>query len=176
MKFLIAALLLFTNSWARATWSDLPINEIRVFYYNVEGDMARPIVKDGHLDESVEAPKEGIALSKDQRNSLLRILDSPDSFGWIGACFNPRHAFLIYDDSRSVIGKVEICFDCNTIETDPIVISGFVDFLQLAKLIHGIGLPIGPDGETLGSFTEEHRRTQAEFHKVKVQQGAAANP
>ena len=34
-------------------------------------------------------------------------------YDYVAACYDPRHAIVVYDKNDIIIGNIEICFDCN---------------------------------------------------------------
>ncbi|MCH2231402.1 MAG: hypothetical protein MK105_13780 [Crocinitomicaceae bacterium] len=60
-----------------------------------------------------------IELKSTLYDSLFNILYDSELSTSSAACYNPRHGIIFYDINSSVIGYLEICFECNRIYSFP---------------------------------------------------------
>jgi hypothetical protein len=82
-------------------WPSASYVEVRAYAYNSEGDLNRPILKNGRLDLSV-VNRRGMILTQQQVSRLVAAVTGkrplPES---ITACFDPRHAFVFYGAAKN---------------------------------------------------------------------------
>jgi hypothetical protein len=125
-------------------WPGKPYGEVRAYAYNAEGDIDRPILKNGRLDHSV-VNKRGIGLAPQQISRLVAAATGgrPLPRSMI-ACFNPRHAFVFYDASKKPVASVELCFECHNAAAEPQRPYQVFDVAALEKLARELKLPLIP--------------------------------
>lgn len=99
--------------------------EIRAYVRSYLGEMKPP--PEGYLEnkknrssDPIEDYDENIVLSQIQKDSLFRLLlGFPDGSGCNPAdCYFPRHKIHFYNDMDSLIGYIDICFQCQTTQTN----------------------------------------------------------
>ncbi len=142
MKFLIP-LFLFATTIAYAAWPEAPYVEVRGYAFNTNGGPAS-IIKDDKLNSSAVNPK-GILLTKDQIKRLIAALTEKHPEHPIAACFNPRHAFVFYDEKQHAVAVVDICFECLGARASPSGTLFPYDFPALADLCAELKLTGAPD-------------------------------
>ena len=47
------------------------------------------------------------------KNSLINCKTK----NWVAACYDPRHSILFYNEKDEIFGYIEICFECNRVES-----------------------------------------------------------
>ena len=125
----------------RVDWPAVSYSEVRGYVYNAGGENGIPIIQDGVLHPSV-IDREGVKLSAAQVERLLDAVACPHSNPRIrAACYDPRHAFVFYDDSHQPVAHVEICFSCIGFSTLP-TLSHSVGFVELGQLCKDLSLPV----------------------------------
>ena len=141
--FVTAALFALTSPGAESTnWPPAGFVEVRAYLYNLEGDQAAPILKQGTLQASVWNPK-GAELSKPQIATVQKAVADyhPEGLRVGASCYRPRHAFVYYDAKHKPVGFVEICFSCWGYRTSP-EHSGEVDLETLKKVFAELKMPV----------------------------------
>jgi len=112
---LFLALLALTRTvGAESTnWPPAGYVEVRAYLYNLAGEHAAPILKQGKLHATVWNPT-GVELSKPQITTVQRAVADyhPEVHRVPADCYQPRHAFVYYDANHKPVGFVEICFSC----------------------------------------------------------------
>src|SRR5688572_30665190 len=92
----------------RTNWPPVGYAEIRAYLYNLEGDQAAPIVKQGKLHATVWNP-EGEPLDKKQMATVQKAVVDYHPAGlsplW-ALCYQPRHAVVYYDAENKLVGFV----------------------------------------------------------------------
>lgn len=58
-------------------------------------------------------------LDKTQFDNLFNLLYNSELATSRASCYNPRHGIIFYDTKGSIIGFLEICFECNRIYSFP---------------------------------------------------------
>ncbi len=95
-----------------------PVEEfssIVAYQMNGEGDDA--IFENGEFSKMVTGKQR--ELNADQTMLLLDFVQDDKSFGGeVSNCFNPRHAFVFYNDNRPV-AHLTICTECNWMKSTP---------------------------------------------------------
>lgn len=125
----------------RDDWPAVSYSEVRGYVYNLDGNYGIPIVQDGILDQSVVG-RRGVKLSTSQVEHLLDAVVRPHSSpAFAAACYEPRHAFVFYDDHHQPVAHIEICFSCIGFRTLP-MLSHSVGFAELGKLCKDLSLPV----------------------------------
>lgn len=73
--------------------------------------------------ECPNLPQRGVALSDADATELEAVVRDPHTYeSSITGCYFPRHEVLYFDASDRVIARIEICFECRQIRTEPDVI------------------------------------------------------
>lgn len=71
-------------------------------------------------------------------------------------CYRPHHIIVSYTEQGIPIAALEVCLNCNVWDAYPrIPHSGSGNLLGIAKLIHSLGIPLGPDFPNIKSY-EDH--------------------
>ena len=85
----------------------------KVVAYEFEDYQGKTIIdKNGQLNPSVERERE---LTAEQVQSLLQLVNSPDSYGGtVMRCFIPRLGFVFYDNENKPVSHLSICMECNS--------------------------------------------------------------
>jgi hypothetical protein len=61
--------------------------------------------------------KSRIVLNPSQQNILKNSLINCKTKNWVAACYDPRHSILFYNEKDEIFGYIEICFECNRVES-----------------------------------------------------------
>lgn len=70
-----------------------------------------------------DLPERGVALSDTDAVELEAVVRDPHTYdSSIMGCYFPRHEVLYFDANDRVIARIEICFECRQIRTEPDVI------------------------------------------------------
>ena len=139
----VALLALTRTAGAESTnWPPAAYAEVRAYLYNLEGEGAAPILKQGKLNATVWNP-EGVALSNAQIATVQRsVADNHPGIPRIPAsCYQPRHAFIYYDTEHKPVGFLEICFSCWRYRASPELPRG-MDFETLEKVFLELKIPV----------------------------------
>jgi len=128
-------------------WPPVQYAEVRAYYYNVRGEDAAPIVKDGKLHATV-VNKEGIIVLPAQMKALLAILNTKKLESLRPACYYPRHGLVFYDRNKKVVAFYEVCFECMLQRSEPEGIAPLTHMPSIADFFEQLKLPIGPNGKT----------------------------
>jgi len=119
---------------------------------DIEGNHRLPM-KNGHVNvaECFEVTKLNNTGQEDVFRTLInydfsqRKIDSVKST--VAFCYNPRNAILFYDENDSIIGYVELCFECFGQRKEPssLRVGEFCDekFNALKKIFHKNGIEYG---------------------------------
>lgn len=125
----------------RIDWPKTSYAEVRGYLYNAEGDHGVPIIEDGVLHKSV-VDRNGVRLDASQVERLLDSVARPHSEPSVrAACYDPRHAFVFFDERRQPVAHVEICFSCIGFNTSPKVTHS-VGYTELRQLCQDLSLPV----------------------------------
>lgn len=129
---------------ASGDWGFIEFAEVRVFRMNWKDRyQTRSIVVRGNRLNGSRMPKAGIPLDARQvallRSAVTGVRPFPK---WLGACYDPHHAFVFYDTGGDVVGHVDICFQCVGHSAAPKGFSESLDWEALSKLMKGMGVPI----------------------------------
>src|SRR5262245_5854500 len=124
---------------APSNWPGADYAEVRAYYYNPEGDMYVPILEKGVLHKSL-VNKGGARLTPEQVKRLLAAITGKHRDYSSAMCFEPRHAFVFYDNHHKPVGFFEMCLDCREIHVSPAGLEHPVDFPALADLISELKL------------------------------------
>jgi len=142
---IVVALFALTRSVSAEStnWPPAVYAEVRAYLYNLAGEQAAPIVKQGKLDATVWNP-EGAALNKKQMATVQKAVVDYHPAGLrppSADCYQPRHAFIYYDAEHKPVGFVEICFSCRNYRTSP-EHPGEVDLDTLKKVFVELKIPV----------------------------------
>jgi len=98
-------------------FTNIRYDSVVAYYFNEYARVRSILTKDSTLDKSTVLP--GKKLKSEHVQWLLTRLNDKDTYGGVVmACFDPRHSFLFYR-GKSIVAMVEICFDCNTLRSNP---------------------------------------------------------
>lgn len=128
-------------------WHFSGFSEVRAFRLNWDDKYAfdRIINQDGSLNVT-RMPKKGVLLTNKQVGQLEAAVTGVHPDHPVALCFYPHHAFVFYNDSREIVGHINVCFLCSNYSGEP---KGFADnwnLDELRKLISDLGLPLSnPD-------------------------------
>lgn len=115
------SLLLFSacaDSTTEVKLNKFPVEEFSsIVAYQMNGEREDAIFENGKLSRMVKG--KGSELNAEQTMQLLGFIQDGNAFGGFAAkCFNPRHAFVFYDDDRPV-GHLTICMECGWMKSTP---------------------------------------------------------
>jgi len=125
-------------------WPPAGYVEVRAYLYNMEGEGAPPILKEGRLHETVWNPK-GARLSEAQIATVQKAVAEYHPAIPMGPanCYTPRHAFVYYDAQGKAVGYVEICFSCWGYRASPRIGERVpIDFDTLKKVFQELKIPV----------------------------------
>jgi hypothetical protein len=142
IAFILACLLSITTLAASSSPHASYI-QVRAYAYNREGDIDRPILKNGQLDFSV-VDKRSVVLTAQQSARLIAAVTGKRPVRPEAMCFNPRHAFVFYDAAMKPVAWVELCFQCHNAEAEPQQKEQVYDVAALEKLARELKLPLVP--------------------------------
>jgi hypothetical protein len=106
--------------------------EIRAYERSYMGEM-KPEPEDykpvNRSKNPIDNYNELIVLNSNQKDSLFRLLFCSKSDGIHRAsdCFFPRHKIMFYNDDNNLIESIDICFQCNRIQSKLIDFSNLCD-------------------------------------------------
>lgn len=87
---------------------------------------------------------------------LTQFLDTllvPDKATLGMMCYRPHHVIVCYTARGIPVAALEVCLECFNWNSLPhISIGASGDYLGVAKLIHSLEIPLGPDFPTLKSY------------------------
>jgi hypothetical protein len=93
---------------------------VTVKAYMFESDHGRGVFQDFATLDATAVPGAGVPLSPAQVARLKLAFAEPSGEQGAAACFNPRHGFVFYDAKGTVVGTLDICFECtNTSVNSP---------------------------------------------------------
>ena len=100
-------------------FANIRYDSVVAYNFNEFARVRTILNKDSTLDKSTVLP--GKKLKPEHVKWLLTRLNDKNTYGGVVfACFDPRHSFLFYR-GKSIVAMVEICFDCNTLRSNPTI-------------------------------------------------------
>ena len=113
------------------------------------------IIEGGKLHKTTVLP--GKELDSMQLKKLFGIINNKKTYdGPWAACFVPRHGVVFYNSSDSVVGYIDICFECN--------------YLLSSFQIPASGYYAGPEGEVYYRNYKRIKNVEEAFKKDLIQQ------
>ena len=84
-----------------------------------EDPISSILYKEGKLDKSIVLPEK--KLNKLQINNIIQIVVDTSTYGGTNAaCFEPRLAFLFYNENK-IVASINVCLECNFLESIPFI-------------------------------------------------------
>lgn len=117
-------------------WPGVAYKEVRAYYAST------PFLESfqqAGIPEQVE-DKDGVLLNADQEQRLISAATTEKQPEAIAVCWNPRHAFVFYDDAGKAVAEVDVCFECANAMG---AYTKWPDLGALATLVTDLGLPLG---------------------------------
>ena len=119
------------------------VSKVEVFSY-LDRNKWLPEDRENFLNDNLKEIKNiyirnHIKLNKDQikkmQQSIKHGYESPAE-----GCFNPRHLVMFYNKNNKIIGNIEICFDCNNIQSSESTKKFAENTLSLTQLFKEFGI------------------------------------
>ncbi len=151
-----ASAVLFSAVARGGAWPGVEYAEVRGYAFNFGGGPASIIV-DGKLNATV-LNKEGALLTKAQLKRLIAALTEKHPSHPVALCFNPRHAFVFYDQSGKPVASVNVCFECLAATASPEGTVQPYDLAALADLSAELKLKRAPDSGFRKRLAEMSKR------------------
>ena len=130
---------------AGANWPGLAYAEVRAYYHKDPGVLLDAILQEGAI-QKLAANKDGAPLTTDQTKRLLAAVAGNYKTYEKYMCFDPRHAFIFYDEHHKAVAAIEVCFDCYGMYMTPGGMPERIDFPAIADLVNELELPLHPNG------------------------------
>lgn len=125
-------------------WPGTAFHEVRAYSFHfTEHSSPYLFDKSGTLNPSVRE-KDGVLLNASQGKRLLDAVRRPRFPNGYNLCvFDPRHAFVFYDDAKRDVAQIEICYECMQAKSKPNsdFLDTLVDFWELSRLFQELGIP-----------------------------------
>ena len=102
-------------------FKNLNYTKVVIYNFNLADSLGRSdeeasIIKKGKLHKSTIFP--GKELDSIQVKKVFSIINDKKTYdGPWAACFVPRHGIVFYDAADSVVAYINICFECNYLES-----------------------------------------------------------
>lgn len=120
---------------AAAKWPGASFSTVKAFVYDCDADKTVSFFqKDGSETKGV-INKGGAVLNAEQVQRLQKILRTPTPKVAHTACFIPHHAFVFYGPNGAPVGRVEVCFTCDTHRAYPGGLPSHVSMTDLWTLL-----------------------------------------
>ena len=130
---------------ADANWPGLAYAEVRAYYHKKPGGLLDALLQEGAIQKLAEN-KDGAPLTIGQTQRLLSAVEGNYKAYQKYMCFDPRHAFIFYDEHHKAVAAIEVCFDCYGMYMTPGGMPERIDFPAVADLVNELGLPLHPNG------------------------------
>jgi hypothetical protein len=127
---------------ASGDWGFIKFAEVRAFQMNWANRYARSQILDGGKMNRTRMPKDGIALNENQVRCLRVAVTGSHPLRPFRECLHPHHAFVFYDESRKIVGTLDVCFLCGNHEAWPKGFDENADMAALELLVKDLGMPI----------------------------------
>jgi len=116
--FSILLLSACVNSPAEVKLNKFPLEEFsNIVAYQMNGEGNDAIFENGQFSKMVTGNLK--ELNAEQTMQLLEFVEDNKSFGGEAAkCFNPRHAFVFYNEEKPV-AHLTICMECGWLKSTP---------------------------------------------------------
>jgi hypothetical protein len=125
--------------------------EVRAYYHKDPSVLLDTILQEGAI-QKLASNKDGAPLTMDQTQRLLVAVAGNYKSYKKYMCFDPRHAFIFYDEHKKAVAAIEVCFDCYGMYMTPGGMPEHIDFPAVADLANELGLPLHPNGLSPGDF------------------------
>jgi hypothetical protein len=134
-----------TPSRVDANWPGLAYAEVRAYYHKDPEVLLDTLLQEGAI-QKLAANKDGAPLTTDQTKRLLAAVAGNYQSYKKSMCFDPRHAFIFYDEHHKAVAAMEVCFDCYGMYMTPGGMPERIDFPAIADLVDELKLPLHPNG------------------------------
>jgi hypothetical protein len=134
-----------TPSRVDTNWPGLAYAEVRAYYHKDPEVLLDTLLQEGVI-QNLAANKDGARLTADQTQRLLAAVAGNYKAYKKFMCFDPRHAFIFYDEHHKAVAAIEVCFDCYGMYMTPGGMPERIDFPAVADLVSELGLPLHPNG------------------------------
>jgi hypothetical protein len=89
----------------------------------------------------VERFKTIVEINSEDVSDLLTAIYQPKTEFEVGACYEPRHSVVFYNNQNEIIGYIEICFECSQIHVfGKVPFPGqmaYEDYMRIKKIFAG---------------------------------------
>jgi hypothetical protein len=146
LPFIAFSLLLTLGLSARAAedqlvWPGVDYTSVKAYLF--DGETALSIIVDGNLNPSVEKVAR---LSIKQVPRITAALRDPPKLSAAAMCFEPRHAFVYFDEFSRPVAWLNICYHCkNYTVYPPLPKKKILDLPALLPLFRDLELPVPGD-------------------------------
>ena len=113
----------------------------RMFANAETGNNKSEIRNDSRLNPTRE-PELGILLTNNEADVLCDAVCGNHPDHEIALCYMPHHAFLFVDERNSIVGHLDICFQCLNYRGTPAGYANNFDIEAIAQLLQGLGVPL----------------------------------
>ena len=131
----------YKKPWEPASWH-FAFSEVRAYQLNWDDKYSFDSIVQGEQLNDTRRPRDGMALTDVQIESLRRAILNRKEDGVIGMCRYPHHAFVFFGSDNQVVGHYDVCFLCSNAGGAPGGFSGFPDYDALRSLFTDLGMPI----------------------------------
>ncbi len=124
-------------------WHFSGLEEVRAYRLNWEDPYSFNKILDekGELNRT-RLPEEGVLLNEAQLKRLKAAVTGTHPHHLRAACFYPHHAFVFFDSEGTVVGHINICFQCSNYDGTPAGFADKWDVESIRCLVEDLGMPI----------------------------------
>lgn len=123
------------NSPVTGSWPGAAYSSVKAYVYDCDADSSVAFLQKGGRETKGIINKGGAVLSAAQAAKLMSIMKTPTPKESRTACFIPHHAFVFYAPDGSIVGRIEVCFTCDTHRAYPGGLARHVNMGELWNLL-----------------------------------------